>query len=63
MYATKLLGEGAKMWYACVALRDCVLELGIGIGIDGGKDSLSMAASCGDEVTKAPGEPTMTCSM
>mmetsp|Transcript_24907 Transcript_24907/g.68666 ORF Transcript_24907/g.68666 Transcript_24907/m.68666 type:complete len:1318 (+) Transcript_24907:347-4300(+) len=59
MYAAKLPGEGAKMWDACVALRDCMLELGI--GIDGGKDSLSMAASCGDEVTKAPGELTMTC--
>mmetsp|Transcript_5480 Transcript_5480/g.13028 ORF Transcript_5480/g.13028 Transcript_5480/m.13028 type:complete len:1217 (-) Transcript_5480:58-3708(-) len=59
MYAAKLPGEGAKMWDACVALRDCILELGI--GIDGGKDSLSMAASCGDEVTKAPGELTMTC--
>eukprot|EP00535_Pseudo-nitzschia_heimii_P003529 CAMPEP_0197185178 /NCGR_PEP_ID=MMETSP1423-20130617/11355_1 /TAXON_ID=476441 /ORGANISM="Pseudo-nitzschia heimii, Strain UNC1101" /LENGTH=1318 /DNA_ID=CAMNT_0042636165 /DNA_START=14 /DNA_END=3970 /DNA_ORIENTATION=- len=59
MYAAKLPGEGAKMWDACVALRDAVLSLGI--GIDGGKDSLSMAASCGDEITKAPGELTMTC--
>jgi phosphoribosylformylglycinamidine synthase len=59
MYAAKLPGEGAKMWDACVALRDCLLELGV--GIDGGKDSLSMAARCGDEVTKAPGELTMTC--
>eukprot|EP00934_Nitzschia_sp_Nitz4_P005881 Nitzschia sp. Nitz4//scaffold35_size145790//45023//49253//NITZ4_003020-RA/size145790-augustus-gene-0.133-mRNA-1//-1//CDS//3329549094//5871//frame0 len=59
MYAAKLPGEGAKMWDACVALRDALLELGV--GIDGGKDSLSMAARCGDEVTKAPGELTMTC--
>ncbi|KAL3922965.1 MAG: hypothetical protein SGILL_001923 [Bacillariaceae sp.] len=59
MYAAKLPGEGAKMWDACVALRDCLLELGV--GIDGGKDSLSMAARCGNEVTKAPGELTMTC--
>ena len=59
MYAAKLPGEGAKMWDACVALRDCLLELGV--GIDGGKDSLSMAARCGEEVTKAPGELTMTC--
>lgn len=58
MYAAKLPGEGAKMWDACVALRDSLLELGV--GIDGGKDSLSMAARCGNEVTKAPGELTMT---
>ena len=59
MYAAKLPGEGAKMWDACVALRDSLVELGV--GIDGGKDSLSMAARCGEEVTKAPGELTMTC--
>jgi phosphoribosylformylglycinamidine synthase len=59
MYAAKLPGEGAKMYDACEALRDCLLALGV--GIDGGKDSLSMAASCGDEVVKAPGELTLTC--
>jgi phosphoribosylformylglycinamidine synthase len=59
MYAAKLPGEGAKMWDVCTALRDCMLELGV--GIDGGKDSLSMAARCGEELTKAPGELTMTC--
>jgi phosphoribosylformylglycinamidine synthase len=59
MYAAKLPGEGAKMWDACVALKDAFLSLGI--GIDGGKDSLSMAARCGEEVTKAPGELTLTC--
>lgn len=30
------------MWNACAALRDLLLVLGV--GIDGGKDSLSMAA-------------------
>ncbi|GMH61806.1 hypothetical protein TrRE_jg10546, partial [Triparma retinervis] len=59
MYAAKLRGEGAKMWDACVALRDSLAELGV--GIDGGKDSLSMAAKCGDEVVKAPGELSLTC--
>lgn len=59
MYAAKLPGEGAKMYDACEALRDSLLELGV--GIDGGKDSLSMAAKCGDEVVKAPGELTLTC--
>ncbi len=39
-------GEGAKMWEACEALRDAMVFLGP--AIDGGKDSLSMAA-------KAPG--------
>uniref|UniRef100_A0A6U2ZF31 Phosphoribosylformylglycinamidine synthase n=1 Tax=Entomoneis paludosa TaxID=265537 RepID=A0A6U2ZF31_9STRA len=59
MYAAKLAGEGAKMYDACEALRDSLVTLGV--GIDGGKDSLSMAARCGDEVVKAPGELTMTC--
>lgn len=59
MYAAKLPGEGAKMYDACEALRDSLLVLGA--GIDGGKDSLSMAARCGDEVVKAPGELTLTC--
>lgn len=59
MYAAKLDGEAARMYDACTALRDSLLELGV--GIDGGKDSLSMAAKCGDEVVKAPGELTMTC--
>ena len=59
MYAAKLPGEGAKMYDACEALRSCLLELGV--GIDGGKDSLSMAARCGEEVVKAPGELTITC--
>ena len=59
MYAAKLAGEGAKMYDACEALRDSLLALGC--GIDGGKDSLSMAAQCGDELVKAPGELTMTC--
>lgn len=59
MYAAKLPGEGAKMYDACEALRDALLVLGV--GIDGGKDSLSMAARCGEEVVKAPGELTLTC--
>lgn len=59
MYAAKLPGEGAKMYDACEALRNSLLALGA--GIDGGKDSLSMAARCGEEVVKAPGELTLTC--
>lgn len=59
MYAAKLPGEGAKMYDAAEALKDSLLT--VGIGIDGGKDSLSMAARCGEEVVKAPGELTLTC--
>ncbi len=42
MWAAKLPGEGAKLYDAAVALRDLMLDLEI--AIDGGKDSLSMAA-------------------
>jgi len=59
MYAAKLPGEGTKMYDACEALRDSLLQLDF--AIDGGKDSLSMAAKCGDEIVKAPGELTLTC--
>jgi len=42
MYAAKLAGEGAKMWDACLALRDGLIELGV--GIDGGKVSARHAS-------------------
>lgn len=58
MWAAKMEGEGAKMWHACVALRDCLQALGP--GIDGGKDSLSMAARAGEETVKSPGQLSMT---
>lgn len=53
MYAAKLDGEGAAMYDAAVALSEAMIELGI--AIDGGKDSLSMAAHVAGEVVKAPG--------
>jgi phosphoribosylformylglycinamidine synthase len=59
MWAAKLPGEGARLYDASVALRDILLELGI--AIDGGKDSLSMAAKVIDpsgeknEIVKSPG--------
>ncbi|VFQ90668.1 unnamed protein product [Cuscuta campestris] len=53
MYAAKLDGEGAAMYDAANALSDAMIELGI--AIDGGKDSLSMAAHAHGEVVKAPG--------
>lgn len=42
MWAAKLPGEGAKMFEACEAMCDIMSELNI--AVDGGKDSLSMAA-------------------
>ena len=42
MWPAKLPGEGAALYDAAVAMRDIMLALGI--AVDGGKDSLSMAA-------------------
>ncbi len=58
MWAAKLPGEGADLYDAAIAMSDLMLELGI--AVDGGKDSLSMAARApiddgGEEVVKAPG--------
>ena len=58
MWAAKLPGEGAALYDAAVAMHDIMVELGI--AVDGGKDSLSMAARApgadgGDETVKAPG--------
>ena len=53
MWAAKLPGEGAALYDACEAM--CKLMSELGIAIDGGKDSLSMAARLNKEVIKAPG--------
>lgn len=58
MWAPKLPGEGARLYDAAIAMRDIMLELGI--AIDGGKDSLSMASivkyPTGEtEMVKSPG--------
>ncbi len=58
MWAPKLPGEGADLYDAAVAMRDIMIELGI--AVDGGKDSLSMAARVTDtsgktETVKSPG--------
>ena len=58
MWASKLPGEGAAMYDTAEALKEVMCELGI--GIDGGKDSLSMAAKAGSEIVKAPGEITIS---
>ena len=41
------------MYDACDALRDTMIQLGV--AIDGGKDSLSMAARAGVKLSKRPG--------
>ncbi|MEW6715760.1 MAG: phosphoribosylformylglycinamidine synthase, partial [Nitrospirota bacterium] len=58
MWAAKLPGEGARLYDAAVAVSDIMTKLGI--AIDGGKDSLSMAAQVRDssgntETVRAPG--------
>lgn len=53
MWAAKLQGEGACLWDACRAMCEVMGQLGV--AIDGGKDSLSMAARVGSETVKAPG--------
>ena len=58
MWAPKLPGEGARLYDAAVAMRDIMIDLGV--AVDGGKDSLSMAARVTDpsgefEVVKSPG--------
>ncbi len=54
MWAAKLPGEGAALHDAAAAMRDLMLSLGV--AVDGGKDSISMAALAPDgETVKAPG--------
>lgn len=57
MWAAKLPGEGACLWDACKAMCEVMGQLGV--AIDGGKDSLSMAARVGKETVKAPGTLSM----
>lgn len=53
MWPAKLPGEGATLYDACAAMCDVMASLGI--AIDGGKDSLSMAARVGEDTVKSPG--------
>lgn len=53
MWAAKLPGEGAALYDACTAMCEIMNQLGI--AVDGGKDSLSMAARVNGETIKAPG--------
>jgi len=59
MWAAKLDGEGARIYEACAALSEALVEAEV--AIDGGKDSLSMAAPDGaGHTVKAPGALTLT---
>ena len=54
MWAAKLPGEGAALADACEAMVAVMAALGV--AVDGGKDSISMAARVGSETVRAPGE-------
>ncbi|WP_419174702.1 phosphoribosylformylglycinamidine synthase [Desulfosediminicola sp.] len=58
MWAPKLPGEGAAIYDAAKAMRDAMIE--VGIAVDGGKDSLSMATMVGEETVKSPRELTIS---
>ncbi|RLU21996.1 hypothetical protein DMN91_006375 [Ooceraea biroi] len=59
MWPAKLPGEGAALYEACSAM--CTLMKELGIAVDGGKDSLSMAARIDKDVVKAPGTLVISC--
>ncbi|MHB1351040.1 MAG: phosphoribosylformylglycinamidine synthase [Desulfobulbaceae bacterium] len=52
MWAPKLPGEGAAIYRAAKAMRDAMIS--VGMAVDGGKDSLSMATRVGSETVKSP---------
>lgn len=54
MWAPKLPGEGAAIYDAAKAMSDAMIE--VGIAVDGGKDSLSMATLVDGETVKSPRE-------
>ncbi len=54
MWAPKLPGEGAALYDAARAMGDLMIE--VGMAVDGGKDSLSMATMVGSETVKSPRE-------
>jgi phosphoribosylformylglycinamidine synthase len=58
MWAAKLAGECSTLWDAAIAMKECML--GLGVAVQGGKDSLSMAAKAGDKLIKSPGSLTIS---
>lgn len=59
MWPAKLPGEGAALYKTCSAM--CSLMKELGIAIDGGKDSLSMATRINKDIVKAPGTLVISC--
>uniref|UniRef100_F7GI59 Phosphoribosylformylglycinamidine synthase n=1 Tax=Monodelphis domestica TaxID=13616 RepID=F7GI59_MONDO len=53
MWPAKLPGDGVTLADACMAMAAVMCALGV--AVDGGKDSLSMAARVGNETVRAPG--------
>ena len=53
MWPAKLPNEGADLYDAAVAMSGLMIKAGI--AVDGGKDSLSMAATVSGELVKSPG--------
>ncbi|TMW61487.1 hypothetical protein Poli38472_012678 [Pythium oligandrum] len=58
MWAAKLPGEAARMYECCSAMTEFMKE--VGVAVDGGKDSLSMAAKVNKQDVKAPGTLVIT---
>lgn len=54
MWAPKLPGEGAALYDAAKAMAQAMIA--VGMAVDGGKDSLSMATVVGEETVKSPRE-------
>ncbi|XP_022663775.1 phosphoribosylformylglycinamidine synthase-like [Varroa destructor] len=59
MWPAKLPGEGGALVDACKAM--CSSMKALGIAVDGGKDSLGMAARVGVETVKSPGTIVISC--
>ncbi len=53
MWPAKLAGEGFNLVRACDAM--CSLMAQLRIAVDGGKDSLGMAAQVDNTIVKSPG--------
>jgi len=53
MWAAKMPGEGAEMYDAALSMKEIMIKLGI--AVDGGKDSLSMATTIKKSLIKSPG--------
>lgn len=58
MWAAKLPGEAARMYECCSAMTTFMKE--VGVAVDGGKDSLSMAAKVNQQDVKARGTLVIT---